>query len=310
MELFGILNVHKPRGWTSFDVVALVRRLSGVRRVGHAGTLDPAATGVLPVCLGQATRLAEYLMAATKTYRAQVQLGVATDTYDAEGADTFDGDPSGLTPTDVEGALASFRGRIRQAPPPFSAVKHRGEPLYRYARSGAPVAEVKEREVFVHRIQVLEFSSPFLTVEVECGSGTYIRSLAHDLGRKLGCGAHLRSLVRTRVGPFTLAEACTVDQLRAVLAEGWWPEVVQYPDVMLTHWWAAILGDESEKALRMGRALLLGGQPPAEGEPEVRGELCRAYSLDGHLIAVLRRDGYAGVWRPVKVLSPPRTGEI
>lgn len=309
MDLFGVLNVNKPQGWTSFQVVALVRRLTGVRRVGHSGTLDPAATGVLPVFVGQATRLVAYLMEASKAYRAQVQLGVATDTYDAEGVPTFQGDPSGLTSADVQAVLASLTGRIRQTPPAFSALKYRGQPLYRYARAGQAVPVSKEREVVVHRIEVVELHSPFLTLEVECGKGTYIRSLAHDLGQRLGCGAHLRSLVRTRVGPFTLEQSRSVDHLRRAFSEGWWPEVMYQPDVALAHWPAAVLSEESEGALRMGRALPL-GPPPAEPLTAARGDLCRAYSWDGHLIGVLRYAGQGGLWQPAKVLSPPRMWAI
>jgi len=186
----GILNINKPRDRTSFSVVAMVRRLSGERRVGHAGTLDPAATGVLPVCLGQGTRVTEYLVDAAKTYRAQIELGVATDTYDASGKITEQGDPSGISREQVESALASFRGTIQQIPPMYSAVKHLGQPLYKLARSGIEV-ERKSRRAEIYRLEITDWQLPVVTIEVECSKGTYIRSLAYDLGRSLGCGAHL-----------------------------------------------------------------------------------------------------------------------
>jgi tRNA pseudouridine55 synthase len=298
----GIFNVDKPLGWSSFDVVALIRRLSGVRRVGHAGTLDPAAEGVLPVCLGQATRVAEYLVELPKTYRATIRLGKSTDTYDGEGTVTATADASGLGRREVEDALSSFQGEIEQVPPMYSALKHAGVPLYRYARAGKTI-EREARTVKIHRIDLLNFESPVATVDLECGRGAYIRTLAHDLGEKLGCGAYLESLVRTAMGPFSLDRAVSIEELRAAFGDGGWQDLILPLDTPLTHWLAAIVGEENERHTRSGRTLDLRPTRPERTARLAPGTLCRAYSLDGYLIAVLRYLGQGGRWQPEKVFA-------
>jgi len=215
----GILNINKPTDWTSHDVVARVRRIAGQRSVGHAGTLDPAATGVLLVCLGQATRVAEYLMAGDKTYRALIRLGTTTDTYDADGEVTATGAVPDLSAPDLESALTEFTGEIQQFPPAYSAIKQDGVPLHRRARRGEEI-QLQARPVTIYRIDVLEWRSPDLNIDVACAPGTYIRSLAHDLGQRLGCGAHLAGLVRTRSGHFSLDEAITLQALADAAAQG------------------------------------------------------------------------------------------
>jgi tRNA pseudouridine55 synthase len=262
-----------------------------VRRVGHAGTLDPAATGVLPVCLGQATRVVEYLVDATKTYRATVRLGVVTDTYDADGTIMVTADASGVHREAIEGALTAFRGEIEQTPPAFSAIKRDGVPLYKYARAGREVA-VPARRVTIHRLNIVTYVPPHLTLEVECSKGTYIRSLAHDLGAALGVGGSLAALVRTRVGSFGIETAVDIETLRAELASGGWRQRFCAPDEVLLGWQAAILGGENEAHLRHGRPLRFEALRPAA-------EQCRAYGLGGDFLAVLRRE--EDVWRPEKV---------
>jgi tRNA pseudouridine55 synthase len=203
----GVLVVDKPGGMTSFDVVRRIRRAAGVRRVGHGGTLDPMATGVLPVCLGEATKLAAFLLDGDKAYEATLCFGVETDTYDAEGAEVRRADAGSVDEERVRAALEVFRGTIRQRPPIFSALKRDGRPLYDYARRGEAV-EAPERMVVVHELELMRFEGPAaVTLAVRCSKGTYIRSLAFDLGRTLGPGAHLRALRRTRSGPFDLAVA-------------------------------------------------------------------------------------------------------
>ena len=309
MTVAGILNVNKPKGWSSFDVVALVRRLvreavrhGGRFRVGHAGTLDPAAEGVLPVCIGQATRIIEYLIEEPKTYRARVRLGTSTDTYDAWGTVTRTGDPSSVTRDQAEQALSAFVGEIWQVPPMYSALKRDGVPLYRYARAGLEV-ERQPRRVVVGRVELLAFEPPLLDIEVECGRGAYIRTLAHDLGERLGCGAHLENLLRTGIGHFRLEEAVTPDLLRRSFKEGQWPDLLWAPDAALLNWPAAIMGERNERLSRMGRALDLPLTPAARQRGLARGVGCRAYSLAGHLVAVLRYEGQGGLWRPEKVFA-------
>jgi tRNA pseudouridine55 synthase len=289
----GILNIDKPGGITSYRVVSLVKRLSGERRVGHAGTLDPLATGVLPVCLGQATRIVEFLADAAKTYRADIELGVTTDTYDASGAVTRREDPAGIRYEDVESALASFRGLIRQTPPMYSAVRHQGKKLYELARAGITV-ERKSRPVTIHRLVILDFQPLLVTIEVECGKGTYIRSLAHDLGQVLGCGASLKSLVRLSYGPFHIENAVSVPQLEDAFRHGHWEHLVHPADSVLSAWPAVAVDEATAQAIRNGAPVALPLEPSG-------GRYCRTYTADGHFLAVLRFDPEKERWHPEKV---------
>ena len=293
MAVDGILNVNKPPGWTSFDVVRFIRGRCGERRVGHAGTLDPAAQGVLPVMLGRATRLTEYLVDSTKAYRATVELGVETETYDREGEVVAQRDASAVGLEAVEAALAPFRGEIMQVPPQYSAIKRDGMPAYRAARRGEKV-ELKARPVRVHELKALEYDPPLLTLEVVCGKGFYVRSLAHDLGAALGVGGTLAGLVRSRVGSFSIEDAVEMETLRGELQSGAWRERLHAPDEVLLGWQAAIVGEENEKRLRHGQTALL------RETAVVSRDLCRAYSAAGQFLAVLRREE-GSAWRPEKV---------
>lgn len=295
MSAHGFLNINKPIGMTSFAVVARVRRLVGEKRVGHGGTLDPDASGVLPVGIGQATRTFEYLEGTTKVYRAAVLLGIATDTYDASGAVTATADPSGVTREQVETALAPFRGHILQRPPLFSALKREGERLYEIARRGETV-EVPPRPVHILRLDVTTWEPPRLGLEIECGRGTYIRSLAHDLGQALGCGAHLTGLVRTRDAAFSLNDAITLEELSAAAEQGTWQRHLLPLDTVLQEQRALKLSDSDAKLLRDGRALRLDGSGDAH-----EGELARAYAANGAFFAVARYDAGQRLWRPEKV---------
>jgi len=298
----GILNVNKGPGLTSFQLVSFVRRRSGEQRVGHAGTLDPAATGVLLVCVGQAVRVSEYLMELTKTYRATVRLGVTTTTYDVEGEVTETRDPAGVTESALRAALAGFVGRISQTPPAFSAVKVRGQPAYRMARKGQAVG-LKARPAVVYRIELVRFEPPEAEIEVECGKGTYIRSLAHDVGQALGCGAHLSALCRTRVGPFKVEDAVTREELERAFDDGTWRECLLPMDYGLLHLPAVTLHIEDEKDLRHGQAIRLDEERLAGVQP-APGLVCRAYAEDGSLAGLIVFDGESRMWRPRKVFQP------
>ncbi len=296
----GILNVNKPKGMASFGVVSRVRRLTGVKRVGHAGTLDPIADGVLPICLGHATRVVEYLVDAPKAYRGTVRLGVATDTYDSEGSVVATKDPSGITLEDVEAALLSFVGQIRQLPPMYSALKHAGRPLYSYARAGE-AAPREERTVSIYRLEMLRYDPPSVEVEIECGRGAYVRTLAHDLGERLGCGGHLEALTRLRSGPFVLEDAIELEALEESIREHRWEELLSPPDRVLESWYAALLAVEHALDVRRGRFVVL--TPAREGLELDVGARCRAYSAEGKFLAVLRYRGAEG-WKPEKVFAP------
>lgn len=297
----GILNINKPPGKTSYGVVAAVKRLSGERRVGHSGTLDPDATGVLPVCLGRGTRIVEFLMDTTKVYRAEIELGITTDTYDSSGTIIKKSDPSCVSKQLVEIALDAFRGTIRQTPPMYSAVKHQGKPLYRLARAGISVAR-KSRTVKVHRLELVAWEPPVATVEVECGKGTYIRSLAHDLGQALGCGAHLRSLVRTRCGLFDIKDAVTMEQLEEAFRHGYWEHFVHPVDSVLRDLSAVVVDDAAEAAIRNGSPVVLESGNIRSDKASSRQKYCRAYSADGRFLGILRHVPDKGIWQPEKVL--------
>jgi len=298
VPLSGILNVDKPPGMTSHDVVDIVRRISGQRQVGHAGTLDPMATGVLLVCLGKATRVTEYLMAGTKRYRATVVLGMVTDTYDAEGEILSSGGRTDLTRQEIEAALAGFAGRIEQVPPMYSAIKRDGQPLHRLARQGKTV-ERDPRPVEIDEIALLDWTAPSLVFEVGCSPGTYIRSLAHDLGQRLGSGAYLASLVRLRSGSFTLEEATSLARLEEAFQHGQEAEYLLPMDEALLEWPSMIVDADCARRIVQGQAVT--GEPPAAGEGGV--PLSRAYSLDGDFLAIMAYDATAGQWRPKKVFA-------
>ena len=293
----GILNIDKSRGETSFGVVAAVKRLSGEKRAGHSGTLDPDATGVLPVCLGRATRIVEFLVDTTKTYRAMIELGIATDTYDSSGWITHRGDTSKINRADVESAIEAFRGPIRQTPPMYSAIKHRGRPLYKLAREGIEI-ERKSRAVTVHRLETLDWQPPVVILEIECSKGTYIRSLANDLGEALGCGAHLKNLVRTRCGIFDIKDSVSLAQLEEAFQHGYWEHFLYPTDVVLQDYNAVVVDNAGEEAIRNGSPLGLEQDITAKH----RQKYCRAYSADGRFLGILRYDKDNETWRPKKVM--------
>jgi tRNA pseudouridine55 synthase len=295
--LDGILNINKPKGKTSFNIVARIRRLSGEKRVGHAGTLDPDATGVLPVCLGQGTRVIEFLVNTTKTYRARIEFGTATDTYDSTGRIMKEGDISGINKKWLEVALDAFRGHIKQTPPMYSAVKHHGQPLYKLARTGVTV-ERKKRTAVIHHLELISWRKPVATVAVECSKGTYIRSLAHDLGESLGCGAFLKSLVRTHCGIFDIDDAISLPQLEQAFHDGRWQDYLLPIDSVLQNLPALIIDEASEKAF-------INGKPIIAVENDIKStshRYCRAYSRDGRFLGILTRSKDKGAWQPKKVL--------
>jgi tRNA pseudouridine55 synthase len=290
---------------TSHDVVARVRKLIGQRRVGHTGTLDPLATGVLPICVGQATRVAEYLSEGGKAYRATVRFGVETTTYDAEGEVVREA-PVALTRENIEAVLPEFLGEQEQIPPVYSAIKRDGKPLYALARAGEEVTP-EPRRVRIDTLAIVSWDSPDLTLDVVCGKGTYIRSLAFDLGRRLGPGAYLAGLVRTRSGPFTLDQTVTLEELEAALAGDGWRALLHSADEALSDWGKVILDEEGERRLRNGQALSLPLESITAGTAET--ELLRAYASDGRFLGILRWDAEAETWRPHKVfVAAPAEG--
>ena len=294
----GILIIDKPYGITSMEAVRRVKRGIGVKRVGHGGTLDPVATGVIPICIGQATRVMDYLISSSKEYRGEIELGVTTDTYDSLGKVTDRSDPSGLTESDLISALQSFKGVTKQVPPMYSALKKGGKRLYEFARAGVEV-EREPRSVQVFNLELLDWSPPVASVEVTCGRGFYMRSLASDLGQALGCGAHLKSLVRLRSGPFHISGATTLCAAEESFAGGARESNVHALDEVLHGLRAVILGRRHSKMIHHGRPLPAIVPPPASRP----GEQCRAYDADGNFLAILTFDADDGRWRPDKVFS-------
>ncbi|MEA3409580.1 MAG: tRNA pseudouridine(55) synthase TruB, partial [Candidatus Eisenbacteria bacterium] len=213
-----MLVVDKPRGLTSHDVVARVRRMTRTQKVGHAGTLDPAATGVLVVLVGKATRLAQFFVDLEKRYRGRVVLGVTTDTQDAEGRVESTADVSGVTQEQITEAFATFEGETEQIPPMVSALKRDGTPLYVLARRGE-VVERAPRRITISELKVLSVEMPEVEFEMKCSKGTYVRTVAADVGERLGCGGHLGQLVRTAVGPFQVEDATALNELAGALAD-------------------------------------------------------------------------------------------
>lgn len=294
-RLHGFVVVDKPATWTSHDVVGWMRRLLGERQIGHGGTLDPAATGVLPVGVGYATRLMEFLSGNDKSYVANIRFGVETDSFDGDGAVISLSDSGGLSRTDIEKALHAWVGPRMQEPPMHSAIKIGGTRLYDAARRGEEI-DRPLRSVTFHALELLRWDPPDAEVYVRCSKGTYIRSLAHDLGRDLATGAYLANLVRTQTGPFCLAQAWTLAELKQFWEEEGdhcWPNVAVHPDAVISNWPAVLL----DKATQ---AHWLNGQ--AVPGPEAAGR-CRAFSEDGDWLGIGRAMETGTGWQPHKVMG-------
>ncbi|HXX37248.1 MAG TPA: tRNA pseudouridine(55) synthase TruB [bacterium] len=306
----GILCVLKPPGMTSHDVVDFVRRLAGLRRIGHTGTLDPGAAGVLVCCLGRATRLSEFLTDADKEYRVEMRLGVTTDTGDAYGVPQSPSDPDAATRSvsraELDAVLRRFTGEIQQIPPMVSAIHHAGTRLYRLARKGE-VVEREARRVWIYRIDVLDASADGRTVllHVSCGKGTYIRKLCIDVGEALGVGGYAHFMVRTRAGQFELEDAATLDELEALAGRGALVDAIQPMDRAVSHLPAVDLPDRSVPEVLHGHPVpiwKLGDARVSEDSP------VRLRSRRGALIALARVE--EGVLRPFKVLAGSEGGPV
>jgi tRNA pseudouridine55 synthase len=291
----GIFNIHKIPGMTSHDVVAKMRKLLKQRRVGHAGTLDPAASGVLPICAGQATRVAEYLSESGKAYRATIIFGVETDTYDAEGQITRTASTEDLSQARIEEALAQFRGPQMQIPPRYSAIKIQGQAAYKRTRAGEELV-LEARPIELTYLAIVDWQSPTLILDVECSKGTYIRSLAYDLGQALGCGAHLGGLIRTRSGPFRLAESITLEDLATASEQGHLANHAQPADRALEQYPALHLNAEDAARVKHGNLFTCDSVP---GERS----LARVYNPEGEFIAIAEWEPQGEKWQPKKVFG-------
>ncbi len=287
----GVLVVDKPVGLTSHEVVQIIRHGTNIRRAGHTGTLDPRASGVLIVLIGPAVRLSEYVSASDKRYQAIIRLGATTDTFDADGRFTSKDETPEITEEQFETTLKTFVGEIIQTPPPYSAVKVHGRPAYEMAREGEEV-QLEPRKIQVYSLELLEWAPPEAVIDVYCSSGTYVRSLANDLGDKLGCGAYLTGLRRTKSGRFTLRDAVPLRKLREAFDAGNWYQYVIPAAEALSDWPALELDNEQVEAVRHGHRV------PAEAGAT---GMARGISEAGELIALLEVDPTTQEWQPRKV---------
>lgn len=292
----GILVVDKPVGLTSHDVVEIIRKGTNIRRAGHTGTLDPRASGVLVVLVGPAVRLSEFVSASDKRYQAIIRLGGATDTYDADGRFTGQANtPVNVTETQFNEVLQRFVGEIKQIPPPYSAVKVLGRKAYEMARQGEEV-ELAPRIINVFHLEVLEWAPPEVVIDVHCSSGTYVRSLANDLGTTLGCGAYLVGLRRTKSGRFTLRDATPLRKLQEAFTIGNWYQYLIPAAEALAEWSAVELNPDEVEEVKHGHRV--------KATPDTQPGLVRGVSMAGELIAIMdlitSEDGSLE-WQPKKV---------
>lgn len=310
----GLILVHKPPKLTSHDVVDELRKIFGVRKVGHFGTLDPMATGLLLVGVGSATRLFPYFSKETKVYSGQIRLGYSTDTFDSDG-----------TPTSLEilafpdreklsAAIKKMEGAISQTPPPYSAKKYRGKPLYAFARANKEV-QSKPQEVFVHFFRLIRYAPPFVDFEVKCTSGTYIRSIADDLGKNLGCRGHLCRLTRTRVGPYQLEDSFTLEELQKIVPQGKAEDYLIPLEALLVDFPKFTLKDSDAALVKHGQSV--SKESFLEPFPETllssklpdKEQIVRLFTKNQKLLALARQIPEKNCFHPFLVLDCRKTGE-
>lgn len=298
--IHGIINVYKEKGYTSHDVVAKLRGIAGQKKIGHTGTLDPDAEGVLPVCLGKATKVCELLTDKDKTYRAVLFLGQTTDTQDASGTVLETSDVSNLNEAQVTEAVQSFVGEYAQIPPMYSALKVGGKKLYELAREGKTV-ERKARNVMIHSIKILRVELPRVEMEVSCSKGTYIRTLCHDIGEKLGVGGCMESLLRVQVGRFVLADSLRLSEIQKAKEDGNLEKILQPIDSVFEQYRAVRIRPDQEKRLQNGNSF----RKPDRLQNYDDQEMVRVYDSNGHFAAVYRYVEKDHEFRIVKMFLQP-----
>ena len=307
-EISGVLVIDKPAGMTSHDVVAAVRRILHIRQIGHYGTLDPFATGVLPLSIGKATRFAQFYLKSRKAYQGAIRFGFSTDTYDATGKATSEPVDARPEAKAIERAFQEFTGRIRQLPPPFSAKRVKGVRAYELARRHEPV-DLEPVDVEIYAFELLGVEEQLARFAVECSGGTYVRSLAHDVGRKLGCAAHLASLRRTAVAEFKESQAAGLDEVQRLADEGTVTKAIIPLEALLPDCPALVVRGGEEKSVRNGRAFELaqalradrGLRPDQAGHAPAISVL-KVLNADRRLIAVARHVA-GSVYHPDLVLA-------
>ena len=296
--IHGILNIYKKKGYTSHDVVAKLRGITGQRKIGHTGTLDPEAEGVLPVCLGRATKVCDLLTDRDKTYEAVLFLGIRTDTQDVTGTVTDQGDVQGITREMVEQAAHKYVGEYDQIPPMYSALKVNGKKLYELAREGKTI-ERKARRVRIYELEILEEALPRVRLRVRCSKGTYIRTLCDDIGADLGCYGCMEALLRTRVGPFALEEACRLEEVASALKTGELGKMLCPIDRLFAEYPAVRVKEGWEKLAYNGNGLK---RSMTDGDREIKDGACvRLYDVGGNFLALYRYHREAEEYTTVKM---------
>ena len=274
----GIIIINKPLGKTSHDMVSFMRRVTGIKKIGHTGTLDPMAEGVLPICIGKATKAADMLTADDKGYRAQLVLGMTTDTLDSEG-DILSECEVKCTREEIENVIKSFRGEVEQIPPMFSAIKQNGKKLYELARKGIEV-ERKPRKITINKIDILEIDTKnnTVTIDVDCSKGTYIRTLCEDIGTKLGVGAYMNTLVRTKSGIFNIKDAMTTKDIERLSKQGKLTDSIKSVDSVFGNLESIYLNEKQTKSVLNGIRMSYNGR--------AEGECLRVYGYDGEFLCI------------------------
>lgn len=304
MSLNGVLIINKPPGKTSHDVVQEIRRILKAKRVGHAGTLDPDVTGVLVILIGEGTKIASILLSEIKKYRGEMVLGVETDTLDSSGQVIAHREIRNISRSDLERVFREFVGTIRQVPPQISAVKVQGTPLYKLARQGKPV-KPPSRKVQILHLNLLDFKknkNPVVSFEVECSKGTYIRSLVSDIGTRLECGAHLKKLIRTSSGNFTLDEAYTINEIRKVAQDDRLKEVLIPLARALDSLPYIKIKSEAKQKVANG-APVMSSMVEFQSKSIVEGELIKILSIHDQLLGIHKGTGRPGVTIPVRMFQ-------
>ena len=291
----GIINIDKPSGITSMDVVRKIRSASGVKKVGHGGTLDPIATGVIPVAIGKATRLLEYFLMSNKSYIARIHFGKTTDTFDSEGEIISTKVDPPLDINVIEKTMNSFRGEIEQTPPPFSAIKKNGRRLYELARRGIDTY-IEPRNVTVNEIKIINYEPPILDLFIRCGKGFYVRSLANDLGKILGCGGYLNDLKRTSLGNFEISKSILLAKAMSAIENGDTSKIVQPLETCVGNFERVNLSTDETINIKNGQKI-----PYTLDSSIEKGSLASAFSPKGDLAAIIMFEDKSREWKPVKV---------
>ena len=291
----GIINIDKPSGITSMDVVRKIRSASGIKKVGHGGTLDPLATGVIPVAIGKATRLLEYFLMSNKSYIARIHFGGTTDTFDSEGEIISTNVDPPLDINVIEKTMNSFRGEIEQTPPPFSAIKKNGRRLYELARRGLDTY-IEPRNVTVNEIKIINYEPPILDLFIRCGKGFYVRSLANDLGKILGCGGYLNDLKRTSLGNFEISKSILLAKAMSAIENGDTSKIIQPIETCVGNFKRVNLSPEETTNIKNGQKI-----PYTLDSSIKKGYLASAFSPKGDLAAIIMFEDKAREWKPVKV---------